>query len=105
MVPFESFGTVSYSPFIVTMAVSLAISEIFSVKEWRDPENQVMGRSRSLKMAPFDRPYATFYWSAIVNIALSDTIFELFDVEKYRDLEIWWYGFLFAFYSNKWPYL
>jgi len=34
-----------------------------------------------LKMAPFDRPYATFYWSAIVNIALSGAIFELFDVE------------------------
>ena len=29
----------------------------------------------SLKMAPFDRPYATFYWSAIVNIALSATVF------------------------------
>jgi len=27
----ESLGTVSYSPFIVTMAVSLAISETFSV--------------------------------------------------------------------------
>ena len=84
MVPFESLGTVSYSPSIVTMAVCLAISEIFSVKQWRDLGNQVRGRSRSLKMAPFerfDRPYATFYWSAIVNIALSCTIFELFDVE------------------------
>ena len=33
LVPFESLGTVSYLHFIVTMAVSLAISEIFSVKE------------------------------------------------------------------------
>jgi len=73
VVPFESLGTVSYSPSIV----SVAVCEIFSVKEWRDLENQV----RSLKMAPFDRPHATFYWSAIVNIALSCTIFELFDVE------------------------
>ena len=76
-----SLGTVSYSPSIVTMAVSVAVCEIFSVKEWRDLENQVKGRSRSLKMAPFDRPHATFYWSSIVNIALSCTIFELFDVE------------------------
>jgi len=80
-VPFESLGAVSYSPSIVIMAVSVAVCEIVSVKEWHDLENQVRGRSRSLKMAPFDRPYATFYWSAIVNIALCCTIFELFDVE------------------------
>ena len=65
----------------LTMAVYVAVCEIFSVKEWRDLENQVSDRSRSLKMAPFDRPYATFYWSAIINIDLSCTIFELFDVE------------------------
>ena len=58
------------------------------MKEWHDLENQVRGRSRSLKMAPFDRPYATFYWSAIVNTALSCPIFELSDIEEYRDLEI-----------------
>jgi len=81
VVPFESLGRVSYSPSIVTMPVSLAISEIFNVKEWRDLENQVRGRSRSFKMVPFDRSYATFYWLAIVNIALSCAIFELFDVE------------------------
>jgi len=81
LVPFESLDAVSYSPSIVTVAVYVAVCEIFSVKEWRDLENQVRGCSRSLKMAPFDRPYATFYWSAIVNIALACIIIELFDVE------------------------
>jgi len=80
-VPFKSLGAVSYSPSTVTMAVSVAVCEIFSTKEWRDLKNQVRGRSRSLKMAPFDRPYATFYLSSIVNIALSCTVFELVDVE------------------------
>jgi len=35
-VPFESLSAVSYSPFVVTMAVSVVVCEIFSVKEWRD---------------------------------------------------------------------
>jgi len=80
VVPFESLGTVSYSP-IVNMAVSVAVCEIFSVEQWRDLGNQVRGRSRSLKMAPFVRLYASFYSAAIVNIALSCTVFDFFDVE------------------------
>ena len=81
--PFESLGAVSYSPSIVTVAVSVAVCDILNDKEWRDLENQVKGRSMSLKMAPFDKLYATFYWSAIVNIALSGTIFELFYVVEF----------------------
>ena len=69
LVSFESLGTVSYSPSIVTMVVSVAVSEIFSRKEWRDLENQVRGRSKSFKMARFDRPFITFYRYAILTIA------------------------------------
>ena len=43
MLPFKSLGTVSYSPSMVTMTVSVAVCEIFSVKEWRDLEDQVRG--------------------------------------------------------------
>ena len=51
------------------------VSEIFSFKEWRDLEIGGRGRSRSLKLAPFDRPYTTFYWYDIVNIAPPCTVF------------------------------
>ena len=53
MVLFESLGTVSYSPSIAT--ISVAVCDIFSIKEWPDLENRVMVHSRSLEMAPFDR--------------------------------------------------
>jgi len=81
MVPFESLDMVSYSPSIATMTVSLAISQIFSIKEWPVIEMWVWGRSRSFEMARFNRPCTTFYWFAIVTIAPSCTIFELFVVE------------------------
>ena len=75
LVPFESLGVVSYLPSIVTMAVSVAVCEIFSVKQWRDLENQVRNRSRLLKMAPFDRPYATFYRSALGHCTYSSILY------------------------------
>jgi len=61
VVPFITLDTVSYSPSIVTMAVSAAILEIFSVKEWSDHKIWVSGPSRSLRMARFDRPCMIFY--------------------------------------------
>ena len=71
MVPFETLGVVSYSPSIVTMAVSVAVCEIFSVKEWCDLENGVRVRSRSLEIAPFDRSHTSSYSPSIVTMAIS----------------------------------
>jgi len=82
-VRFESFGAVSYSPSIVTMAVSVAVCGIFSVKEWCDLENRVRVRSRSLEMAPFDRSHTSCYpptielWRYLVSSArYSDLLVE-----------------------------
>ena len=77
LVPFETLGAVSYSPSIVTMAVSVAVCEIFSVKEWCDLENGVKVRSRSLEMAPFDRSHTTSYSPSIVTMALFCIVCEI----------------------------
>ena len=78
--PFESLGAVSYSPSIVIMAVSVAVCEIFSVKEWRDLENRVRVCSRSLEMAPFDRSHMSSYSPSIVTIAISCIDYENSDL-------------------------
>ena len=77
MVPFKSLGTVSYSPSIVTMAVSVSVCEIFSVKEWRDLENRVRVCPRSLEMAPFERSHMSSYSPSIVTMALSCIDYEI----------------------------
>jgi len=58
LVPLKSLSVVSYSPSVVTMALSVAVCEIFSIKEWCDLENRVRVCSRSSEMAPFDRSHA-----------------------------------------------
>jgi len=76
-VPFKSLGTVSYSPSIVTMAVSVDVCEIFSVKEWCDLENRVRVRARSLEMAPYDRSRTCSYSPSIVTMAISCIVCEI----------------------------
>ena len=70
-------GAVSYSPSIVTMAVSVAVCEIFSVKEWCDLKNRVRVRSRSFEIAPFDRSHTSSYLPSIVTMAISCIVCEL----------------------------
>jgi len=77
LVPLKSLGTVSYSPSIVTVAVSVAVCEIFSVKELCDLENRVRVRSKSLEMAPFDRSHTSSYSPSIVTTAISGIVFEI----------------------------
>jgi len=83
-VPFERLGAVSYSPSIVTMAVSVAVCEIFSVKEWYDLENRVRVRSRSLEMATFDRSHTSSSSPSVVTIAISQT--DRASAARYSDL-------------------
>ena len=77
LVPFESLGAVSYSLSIVTMVVSVAVCEIFSVNEWCDLENGVRVRSRSMEMAPFDRSHTSSYSPSIVNMAIFCIVCEI----------------------------
>ena len=61
----------------VTMAVALAISEIFSIKEWPDLEILVRGHSRSLKLVPFGSLGVISYSHSIVTMAISCILCEI----------------------------
>jgi len=82
LVPFKSLGAVSYSPSMVTMAISVAVCEIFSVKEWCDLENRVTVRSRSLEIAPFDRSHTRSYSPSIVTMEVN-ILLRLRDIASY----------------------
>ena len=82
MVPFKSLAAISYLSSIVTMAVSVAVCEIFSIKEWCDLENRVRVGSCvewdvklyytiPLETAPFDRSHMSSYSPSIVTMAIS----------------------------------
>ena len=79
LVPFESLDAISYSASIVTMTVSVAVCEIFSVKEWCDLENKVRVRSRSLEMTPFDRSRTCSYSHSVYGAVL----YRLQDIATY----------------------
>ena len=89
-VPFESLDAVSYSPSIVIVAVSVAVCDIFNVKEWCDLENRVTVRSRSLEIAPFSSYLA-------LNIHYLQRSLKVIQTGTIRKLGC---GFLFAFCSN-----
>ena len=59
------------------MAVSVAVCEIFNVKEWCDLENRARVRSRLLEMAPFDRSHVSCYSPSMVTMAISCIVYEI----------------------------
>jgi len=57
------------------MAVSVAVCEIFSIKERYDLETRVRVRLRSLEMAPFDRSHTSSYNSNCIHSNYGDILY------------------------------
>jgi len=58
------------------VALSCVVSEIFNVEKYRDLEIPFKGRSKSLKVVPFDRSGM----GSLVTLSLRRTVFEIFDL-------------------------
>ena len=82
MVPFEILGAVSYSPSTVTMAVFVAVCEIFSAREWCDLEKRVRVCSTSFEMAPFDRSHMSKFLFAFYS-NYGNILYRLRDIATY----------------------
>jgi len=67
----------SLSISIVTMAIAVAVCEIFSIKDCCNLKNRVRVRSRSLEMAPFDRSHTSSYSPSIVTMAIPCIVCEI----------------------------
>jgi len=67
----------TYLLYLVTMTVSAAVCQIFSVKQWCDLENRVRFRSRLLEMAPLDRSHTSFYSPSMVTMAIFCIVCEI----------------------------
>jgi len=76
-VPFKSVGAVSYSPSIVSMAVSVAVCEIFSVKSGVTLETGLRFVQGRWKMAPFDRSHTSSYSPSIVTMPTACIVCEI----------------------------
>ena len=96
--------------FIETVSVCRMVSEILSIKEWRDSETGGRGRSRSLKMVPFDRVQFIYDFLLVSHcknscsyLTLNNRIVTLkrsLMVNQTGTIRKLGCGFLFAFHSN-----
>jgi len=53
------YGALEIVGLLLLLLLSVAVCDMFSVKEWPNLENRVRVRSRSLKMAPIDRSHTS----------------------------------------------